>query len=94
MLQFFKSLVLTLQGPCFWKIWVLLFTCAVYKAVHLEHMSGVSTEAFLMALRRFVGRRGRCSTICDDGTNFVGAANILRCLDWKKVIKYGTVNAI
>ncbi|GBN43659.1 hypothetical protein AVEN_262637-1 [Araneus ventricosus] len=48
-----------------------------------------------MALRRFVARRGRCSTIyCDNGSNFVGAANILRSLDWKKIIKYGTVNAI
>ncbi|GBO33535.1 hypothetical protein AVEN_139183-1 [Araneus ventricosus] len=77
------------------KVWVLLFTCAVYKAVHLELLSGVSTEAFLMALRRFVARRGRCSIIyCDNGTNFVGAANVLRTLDWKEVIKYGTVNSI
>ncbi|GBM99476.1 hypothetical protein AVEN_152238-1 [Araneus ventricosus] len=58
-------------------------------------MSGVSTEAFLMALRRFVARRGRFSTIyCHNGTNFVGAANILCSLDWKKVINYVTVNAI
>ncbi|GBN32108.1 hypothetical protein AVEN_105036-1 [Araneus ventricosus] len=86
-------------GPLFLKdnqkVWVLLFICAVFKAVQLELMSGVSTEAFLMALRRFVARRGRCSTIyCDNGTNFVDAANILRSLDWKKVIKYGTVNAV
>ncbi|GBM23817.1 hypothetical protein AVEN_91151-1 [Araneus ventricosus] len=49
-------------GPLFLKgiqkVWVLLFTCAVYRAVHLELMSGISTEAFLMALRRFVARRG------------------------------------
>ncbi|GBM64656.1 hypothetical protein AVEN_91723-1 [Araneus ventricosus] len=48
-----------------------------------------------MALRRFVARHGRCSIIyCDNGTNFVGVANVLRSLDWKKVIKYGTVNSI
>ncbi|GBN21966.1 hypothetical protein AVEN_107035-1 [Araneus ventricosus] len=58
-------------------------------------MSGISTEAILVALRRFVARRGRCSTIySDNGTNFVGAANILHSLDWKQVIKFGTVNAI
>ncbi|GBM35636.1 hypothetical protein AVEN_244522-1 [Araneus ventricosus] len=77
-------------GPLFFKrnqnVWVLLFTYAVYRAVHLELLSGVSTEAFLMALRRFVARRGRCSTIyCDNDTNFVGAANVLRSLDWKKL---------
>ncbi|GBN28882.1 hypothetical protein AVEN_174988-1 [Araneus ventricosus] len=58
------------------KVWVLVFTCAVYRV-----MPGVSTEAFLMALRRFVARRGRCSIIyCDNRTTFVGAANILRSL--------------
>ncbi|GBM64580.1 hypothetical protein AVEN_56553-1 [Araneus ventricosus] len=58
------------------KVWGLLFTCAVYRSVHLELKSGVSIEAFLMALRRFVERRGRCSTIyCNNGTNFVGAVN-------------------
>ncbi|GBN33440.1 hypothetical protein AVEN_171049-1 [Araneus ventricosus] len=86
------------EGPLFLKcnqqVWVLLFTCAIYRVVHLELMSGVSAEAFLMALRRFVARRGRCSTIyCDNGTNFGGAANILHSLDWKKDIKYGTVDA-
>ncbi|KAG8200567.1 hypothetical protein JTE90_000639 [Oedothorax gibbosus] len=50
---------------------------------------------FLMALRRFVARRGRCTTIyCDNGTNFVGAANCLRLLDWNKVIKHGAINNI
>ncbi|GBL90309.1 hypothetical protein AVEN_130401-1 [Araneus ventricosus] len=86
-------------GPLFLKdnqkIWVLLFTCAVYRAVHLELMPVVSAEAFLTALRMFIARRGRCSTIyCDNGTNFVGAANTLRSPDWEKVIEYGTVNAI
>ncbi|GBM99381.1 hypothetical protein AVEN_112762-1 [Araneus ventricosus] len=54
-------------------------------------MSGISTEAFLITLRRFIARRGRWH--CDIGTTLVGAANILRSLDWEKFIKYGTVNA-
>ncbi|GBO35440.1 hypothetical protein AVEN_98825-1, partial [Araneus ventricosus] len=86
-------------GPLFLrgnqKAWVLLFTCAVYRAVHLEIITSLSTEAFLMGFRRFVARRGRCSTIyCDNGTNFVGAANLLHGLDWNKIIKHGAINAI
>ncbi|GBM52316.1 hypothetical protein AVEN_126396-1 [Araneus ventricosus] len=86
-------------GPLFLrdnqKAWVLLFTCAVYRAVHLELITSLSTEAFLMGFRRFVARRGRCLTIyCDNGTNFVGAANVLHGLDWNKIIRHGAVNAI
>ncbi|GBN88970.1 hypothetical protein AVEN_272579-1, partial [Araneus ventricosus] len=60
-------------GPLFLrgnqKTLVLLFICAVYRAVHLEFINGLSNEAFLMGFRRFVVRRGRCSTIyCDNGT--------------------------
>lgn len=76
-----------LAGPLFLrggsKAWIVLFTCAVYRAVHLELVSSLSTEAFMQALRRFWARRGRCSTLyTDNGTNFVGAANALKSLDW------------
>ncbi|UYV80012.1 hypothetical protein LAZ67_18001399 [Cordylochernes scorpioides] len=43
------------------KIWVVLYTCAVYRAVHLELTKTVSTEGFLDTFRRFVARRGRPS---------------------------------
>ncbi|GBN74490.1 hypothetical protein AVEN_110563-1 [Araneus ventricosus] len=63
------------------KAWVLLFTCTVYRAVHLELITSLSTEAFLMDFRRFVAKRRRCSTIyCDNRTNFVGTVN---AIDWK-----------
>ncbi|CAI6373551.1 unnamed protein product [Macrosiphum euphorbiae] len=49
------------------------------KAVHLESVSSLSTEAFLFTLDRFVARRGLPSSIYSDcGTNFVGAARQLR----------------
>ncbi|GBM35225.1 hypothetical protein AVEN_175828-1 [Araneus ventricosus] len=48
-----------------------------------------------MCFRRFVARRGRCSTIyCDNGANLVGAADLLHCLDWNKIIRHGAINAI
>ncbi|GFV63015.1 integrase catalytic domain-containing protein, partial [Trichonephila clavipes] len=49
-------------------------TCAVYRAIHLELLNFVSTESFLIGLRRFIARRGRPSVIySDNGTNFKGA---------------------
>lgn len=56
------------------KAYLCLFICLAVKAVHLELVSDLTTEAFLAALRRFIARRGRCSKIVSDrGTNFVGA---------------------
>ena len=56
-----------------------MFVSFSVKAVHLELVSDLTTEAFLATLRRFVARRGKPSTIWSDhGTNFVGAANDLR----------------
>ncbi|XP_043496458.1 uncharacterized protein LOC122520462 [Polistes fuscatus] len=55
-----------------------LFIKESTKAVHLELVNDLTTEAFLAALRRFMARRGKCSDIySDNATNFVGAANEL-----------------
>lgn len=63
------------------KAYLCLFICLATKAVHLEVVSTLSTDGFIAALRRFVGRRGRCNTIhADCGTNFVGAKNQLSSL--------------
>ncbi|XP_055613091.1 uncharacterized protein LOC129759623 [Uranotaenia lowii] len=61
------------------KSYVSVFICLCTKAVHLELVSDLSTDRFLQALRRFIGRRGYCSDIySDNGTNFVGARSYLR----------------
>lgn len=63
------------------KAYLCLFVCLATKAVHLEVVSTLTTEGFIAALRRFVGRRGRCNVIhADCGTNFVGAKNQLSTL--------------
>ncbi|XP_046810032.1 uncharacterized protein LOC124420614 [Lucilia cuprina] len=60
------------------KGYICLFVCMVTSAIHLELSTDLSTECFLAALRRFMARRGKCSTIySDNGKNFVGAKRVL-----------------
>ena len=68
----------THQEACPLKAYIVLFVCFATKAVHLEIVSDLTTEAFLAALRRFVYQRGLPTEIhSDNGTNFVGAWNDL-----------------
>lgn len=61
------------------KAYVALFVCFVTKAIHLELVNDLSKDAFIAALRRFMGRRGKPLEIhSDNGTNFVGANNDLK----------------
>ena len=52
------------------KRWGCLFTCLTTRMVHVELEGDLSTDSFIMRLRRFRGRRGNHS---DKGSNFVGA---------------------
>ncbi|CAL1277302.1 unnamed protein product [Larinioides sclopetarius] len=52
---------LTLKGGE--KCWIVIFTCSVYRAVHLELVLSLTTRSFLLCLRRFVARRGRPKVI-------------------------------
>ncbi|UYV65022.1 hypothetical protein LAZ67_3002850, partial [Cordylochernes scorpioides] len=95
----FEVVGIDLAGPLYLKdqtkTWVVLFTCAVYRCVHLELVISLSTEDFLMALERFIKRRGRPSTIfSDNGTNFVGANNFFKQIDWERVSNDGKVKRI
>ncbi|GFT96961.1 integrase catalytic domain-containing protein [Trichonephila clavipes] len=68
------------------KCWIVLFTCAIYRAVHLELITSLSTDSFILAFRRFIARRGRPTTIySDNGKNFVGTFNVLNSIDWDKI---------
>lgn len=70
------------------KIYLALFICMSVKAVHVEIVSDLSTEAFLAALDRFVARRGIPSDLYSDcGTNYVGAARQLKSLFENEVVQ-------
>jgi hypothetical protein len=48
----------------------------VTRAVHIEVVTSLTTEAFLAALRSFIALRGKSRTIySDNGTSFQGASN-------------------
>jgi len=61
------------------KYYVALFKCLSTKAIHLELVSKLSTEAYIASLRSFIARRGLCNNVyCDNVTNFVGAEKELK----------------
>lgn len=56
------------------KCYVSVFVCMVTKAIHLEVVKDLSTDAFLDAYRCFTARRGLPNRLYSDrGTNFIGA---------------------
>ncbi|XP_055838413.1 uncharacterized protein LOC129906619 [Episyrphus balteatus] len=60
------------------KGYACLFICLCTKAVHLEAVGSLSTDSFMAALDRFVGRRGVPQQLfSDNGTNFVAANKVL-----------------
>lgn len=60
------------------KGYIAIFVCTSTKAVHLEMVTDLSTEAFMASLRRFTSRRDLCTQVfSDNGTNFVEATRHL-----------------
>jgi len=65
-----------------------LFTCMQTRAVHIEISHSLTTDSFILALMRFINRRGSPEMILsDNGSNFIGAEKELadkwRALDQK-----------
>ncbi|XP_058448973.1 uncharacterized protein LOC131428930 [Malaya genurostris] len=71
---FFIRALTQARKPMITKRYVCLFVCLSTRAIHLELVSSLTTDAFLATLRRFTGRRGPVSKIySDNATNFIGA---------------------
>jgi hypothetical protein len=61
------------------KVYGVIFTCFALRAVHIELVSDLSTDAFINAYRCFIAIRGNVQEVhCDRGSNFVGASNDLQ----------------
>lgn len=67
-----------IRGKQPYKTYLAVFICFSSRAVHFELVSDLSTNAFVLSLKRFAGRRGMpCKIYCDNATNFVGARTAL-----------------
>ncbi len=61
------------------KKWGIIFKCLTTRAVYIDILHGLETDSFLMALRRFMARRGKPhELLSDQGTNFRGGERELR----------------
>ena len=57
------------------KVWICLYTCCAIRAVHLELVPDMTTEAFIRSFKRFTARRGfPRKLISDNGKTFKSAA--------------------
>ena len=56
----------------------VIFTCMASRAIHIELLDDMTTDAFINALRCFISIRGPIRELrTDQGSNFIGAANEL-----------------
>jgi len=61
-----------IRGKAPYKTYMAVFVCFATKAVHIELVSDLSTNTFILCLKRFIGRRSLPNRIfCDNATNFV-----------------------
>ena len=63
------------------KVYLCLFTCATTRAIHLEIVQDLTAETFLLAFRKFAGRRSLPRMmISDNGSTYLSAAEELKSL--------------
>ena len=63
------------------KVYICLFSCMVTRAIHLELVEDMTTEQFLLALKRMMSRRGRSRLIVSDNAkSFKQSSEILKRL--------------
>lgn len=72
----------------------LLLTCLCSRAIHIEMLDDMTTDAFINALRAFIAIRGNVRQLrCDQGTNFVGArrefTELMKGMDQERTKSFG-----
>ncbi|XP_055708913.1 uncharacterized protein LOC129805179 [Phlebotomus papatasi] len=83
------------RGGAITKVWVAIFVCHSTKAIHIELVSNLSTEAFVASFRRFVARRSTPSHLfMDNATNFTGSKTELDKLFHQEVHQNSVQNKL
>ena len=72
------------------KTYGVIFTCLNIRAILIELSGDLSTDFFILSLRRFLARRGHVNIMqSDNGTNFIGAVkeinNVIKNLKHDKI---------
>ena len=72
------------------KVYFLIFTCTVVRAIHLELCPSLNIEDFLLAFRRFSARFGSPNVvISDNAKTFKSAKAVLEStVDWRLIPEY------
>ena len=78
----FSNLAIDYVGPIYIKnknssekLWVVLFTCMVVRAVHFESVTDLSVATFLNCFRRIISRRGLPKFIYSYNTTYFKSAS-------------------
>ena len=70
---------LDIKRQSYLKHYAALFTCFSSQAVHIKISNTIDADSFIMALHRFLAKRGSVQSIwSDNGINLVGANNELQ----------------
>eukprot|EP00794_Sanderia_malayensis_P013528 gene13528-biopygen10795 len=63
------------KGKADGKAYIILYTCALTRGIHVELLPNATCEQFLMSFKRYIAARGRPSKIIsDNGSTFVAAS--------------------
>ncbi len=80
------SIVGTVNTRTTRKAWGVIFVCTATSLTHVEIAESYSTEAFLLALRRFMALHGAPKRFqSDQGTQLVAASKQVKAWDWSRV---------
>jgi hypothetical protein len=80
------SIVGTVNKRTTRKVWGVIFVCTATSLTHVEIAESYSTEAFLLALRRFMALYGAPKRFqSDQGMQLVAASRQVKAWDWSRV---------
>lgn len=76
--DFAGPLFVKLAGESQRKVWIVLYTCCVTRAIHLDLVPDMTVSTFIRSFKRFSARRGLpAMMLSDNGKTFKAAAKII-----------------